>query len=208
MHRSGPHRPSNSPRWKAPQTAARPYLFMVGTLEPRKNHRLALAALAQLKAQGYPHQLIVAGGQGWLFTPILAEVERLGLTEDVHFIGYVPDSQLPALYSGAAAFLLPSLYEGFGFPALEAMACGAPVVSSNAGSLPELVADAALLTPVDDLDALVAALLRLFDEPGLAQELRTRGFPRAKQFTWAAAARQTVEVYQAAAHRTQATTWS
>ena len=156
--------------------AVRPYLLMVGTLEPRKNHRLALAALAQLKAQGYPHQLIVAGGQGWLFTPILAEVERLGLTEDVHFIGYVPDSQLPALYSGAAAFLLPSLYEGFGFPALEAMACGAPVVSSNAGSLPELVADAALLTPVDDLDALVAALLRLFAEPGLAQELRTRGF--------------------------------
>jgi glycosyltransferase involved in cell wall biosynthesis len=113
-------------------------------------------------------------------------------------VGYVADEQLPAIYSGAAAFLMPSQYEGFGFPALEAMACGTPVVTSDAGSLPELVGDAALVTPVDDLDALVAALHRIFDEPGLVQTLCTRGQAHARHFTWDATARQTVEVYRAA----------
>src|SRR5690606_7691803 len=113
--------------------------------EPRKNHRLALAALAQLKAQGYPHRLLIGGGKGWLFEPIAAEVERLGVAGDVTFTGYVPDEDLPGLYSGATALLMPSYYEGFGFPLLEAMACGTPVVCSRASSLPELAGDAALL---------------------------------------------------------------
>lgn len=181
---------------------ARPYLLMVGTLEPRKNHQLALAALARLKASGYPHQLLVVGGRGWLFAPIHAQVVQLGMEGDVHFTGYVPDALLPGLYSGATALLLPSVYEGFGFPLLEAMACGAPVIASDASSLPELAGDAALVTPVGDLDALVAAIRRMIDEPGLAQTLRVRGFARAKEFTWSAAARQTVDVYHAAASST------
>lgn len=104
---------------------------MVGTLEPRKNHAAALTALARLKAVGFPHRLLIVGGQGWRFEPIRRLVERLGLGGDVSFTGYVPLADLPPLYTGAACVLLPSLYEGFGFPVLEAMACGAPVVCSN-----------------------------------------------------------------------------
>ena len=120
---------------------ARPYLLMVGTLEPRKNHRLALDAFAQLKALGYPHRLLIAGGKGWLFEPISALVASMGLSHDVTFAGYVPDDDLPALYSAAEALLMPSLYEGFGFPLLEAMACGTPVIAFRRGSVPELITD-------------------------------------------------------------------
>jgi glycosyltransferase involved in cell wall biosynthesis len=174
----------------------RPYLLMVGTLEPRKNHRLALAALAQLKAAGYPHRLLIAGGKGWLFEPIAAQVEQLGLAHDVTFSGYVPASDLPGLYSAADALLMPSQYEGFGLPILEAMACGTPVICSRASSLPELAGDAALLVPPDDAGALVHAIRQVIDQPDRASSMRERGLVQAQKFTWQAAAHRTADLYQ------------
>jgi glycosyltransferase involved in cell wall biosynthesis len=181
---------------RAQYSPDRPYLLMLGTLEPRKNHRLALTALAQLKTLGYPHRLVIAGGKGWLFEPISAAVESMGLTNDVLFTGYVPAEDLPGLYSAADALLLPSQYEGFGLPLLEAMACGTPVVCSRASSLPELAGDAALLIEPDDAEGLTAAIRQLIDQPDLASTLRQRGLAQARKFTWEATARQTAQLYQ------------
>ena len=180
----------------------RPYLLMVGTLEPRKNHATALHALARLKAQGFSHRLLVVGGHGWLFAPIRRLVEELALTGDVTFTGYVPQADLPPLYSGAACVLLPSRYEGFGFPVLEAMACAAPVVCSNASSLPEVAGAAALLVaPTDDL-ALADAVALVLAQPALATELRHRGVQQAGRFRWETCAAETVAVYQTAVQST------
>lgn len=174
----------------------RPYLLMVGTLEPRKNHATAMRALARLKRAGYPHRLLVSGGKGWLFEPVAGLVAELGLTDDVTFAGRVPDDDLPALYAGADALLLPSLYEGFGFPVLEAMACGTPVVCADSSSLPEVAGDAALLVPATDDEALAAAVERILTEPGLAEELRRRGAAQAARFRWEKCAAETVAVYR------------
>jgi glycosyltransferase involved in cell wall biosynthesis len=177
----------------------RPYLLMVGTLEPRKNHLLALAALARLKAQGFPHRLVIAGAQGWLFAPVRAKVEALDLAGDVVFPGYVPSADLPRLYAAADCLLMPSLYEGFGFPVLEAMACGTPVVCARASSLPEVAGDAALLAPIHDEEAFTAAIALVLTQPALASALRARGLARADAFTWERCARQTVDVYRTVA---------
>ncbi len=179
----------------------RPYLLMLGTLEPRKNHHLALTSLAQLKAQGYSHRLVIGGGKGWLFEPISALVKSMDLTNDVIFTGYVPSEDLPVLYSAATALLLPSHYEGFGLPLLEAMACGTPVVCSRASSLPELAADAALLIDPNDVDSLTAAVRQIIDQPDLAATLRQRGLLQASKFTWEAAALQTAQLYHEIALR-------
>lgn len=176
--------------------ALRPYLLMVGTLEPRKNHLTAMRALVRLKAAGAPHCLMIVGGKGWLFEPIQAQVAALGLTDDVVFTGYVPATDLPALYSGATAVLQPTLYEGFGFPVLEAMACGAPVICSNSSSLPEAAGAAALLISPTDEEALAAAIGRLVKEPDLADQLRNRGRNRATTFRWERCATETVALYR------------
>src|SRR6185437_16647875 len=113
----------------------------------------------------------------------------------VHFTGYVPEADLPALYSGAEAFVFPSLYEGFGMPPIEAMACGTPVIASNVSSLPEVVGDAALLVDPLDVDAIAEAIHRVLTDHDLADDLRNRGLARAKQFTWERAARETLTAY-------------
>ena len=179
----------------------RPYLLMVGTLEPRKNHAAALHALARLKAQGFPHRLLVVGGQGWRFAPIQQLVADLGLADDVTFTGYTPLADLPPLYTGADCVLLPSLYEGFGFPVLEAMACAAPVVCSNASSLPEVAGGAALLVSPTDAQALADAVALVLAQPALAAELRRRGLQQAARFRWDTCAAETVEVYRWAYNR-------
>ena len=174
----------------------RPYLLMVGTLEPRKNHAAALRALARLKAHGFPHRLLVVGGQGWRFAPIQRLVADLGLTGDVTFTGYVPPADLPPLYTGADCVLLPSLYEGFGFPVLEAMACAAPVVCSNVSSLPEVAGGGALLVAPDDDQALADAVALILSQPALAAALRRRGLQQAAGYRWETCAAETVAVYQ------------
>lgn len=184
-------------RVKTTYSPERPYLLMVGTLEPRKNHATALRALLRLKQQGFAHRLLIVGGHGWLFEPIRKLVDELGLGNDVTFTGYIPQADLPPLYTGADCVLLPSLYEGFGFPVLEAMACGAPVVCSNVSSLPEVAGNAALLVAPQDDAALAAALQRVITEPGLAENLRSQGKAQAARFTWDQCAKQTVGLYRA-----------
>lgn len=194
-----PAAPAEVARVKALHSPQRPYLLMVGTLEPRKNHATAIRALARLKQQGVPHQLLIVGGLGWMFEPVHKLLDELRMNDDVHFAGYVPNEDLAALYSGADAVLLPSLYEGFGFTVLEAMACGAPVICSNVSSLPEVAGKAALMTPPEDEEALAAAIQRILTEPGLADSLRQKGAARAALFRWERCAQETVAVYQAVA---------
>jgi len=179
----------------------RPWLLMVGTLEPRKNHATALRALQRLRAEGFPHRLLIVGGKGWLFEPIARQVEELQIQNDVIFTGYVPTDDLAALYSGAEAVLLPSLYEGFGFPVLEAMACGAPVICSNVSSLPEVAGDAALLVPPTDADAIADGLRRLLANPSLQERLRALGKAQAARFTWERCAQETAALYLETATR-------
>ena len=187
-------------RVQAQYSPGRPYLLMVGTLEPRKNHATALTALARLKAAGFPHRLLVVGGKGWLFEPIRTLVDRLGLTGDVDFTGYAPDADLVPLYTGAACVLAPSLYEGVGFPVLEAMACATPVICSNVSSLPEVAAPAgepaARLLPPDDEAAWSAAMLRLLADDTARQRLIDAGRAQAARFTWGRAARQLAALYE------------
>ena len=127
-----------------------PYLLTVGTVQPRKNYQMLIQAFAPL-ADKIPHNLIIAGGKGWLYDEMMAEVEKQGLVERVRFIGFVDDADLPTLYSAADLYLFPSIYEGFGLPMLEGMACGVPVIASDVSSLPEVGGETAVMLPPHDL---------------------------------------------------------
>ena len=187
--------PADSPDSRDLSEKLGSYFLMVGTLEPRKNHAAVLQALAYLRTRGHTLNLVIAGGQGWKFSPVQGLVTELGLQSQVQFAGFVPEELLPAYYSNAVALLQPSLYEGFGFPVLEAMACGAPVVISNRSSLPELAGPNALVVNPDDIQDLSDAMLRLWQKVGLREELRAKGLRHARQFTWAETSRQTADLY-------------
>ena len=181
------------------------YILHLGTLEPRKNLVRLVRAFAQVRAQdpGRPAvSLVLAGGKGWDYDAIFAEVARLGLEQAVLFPGYVPDQELAWWYRAATVFVYPSLLEGFGLPVLEAMACGAPTVTSNLSSLPEVAGDAALLVDPTAEDALAAALLRLLGDQDLAGELRGRGLAQAARFSWRRTAQETAAVYRRALAQT------
>jgi alpha-1,3-rhamnosyl/mannosyltransferase len=154
-----------------------------------------MRAFAELRPDG--HKLIIAGGEGWLCEPILAEAEKHG--DRIRMLGFVEESDLPALYRGAALFAFPSLYEGFGLPVLEAMACGVPVVCSNVSSLPEVAGEAALLTDPHDEEALAEAMQRVLEDEELQQQMVTRGLERATAFTWERAAQQLLAAFEAVA---------
>ncbi len=175
----------------------RPYILSLGTLQPRKNYIRLIRAFARACQSPALRdtQLVIAGGVGWLYEAIFAEVDRLGLRERVLFPGFVADADLPALYSAAALFVYPSLYEGFGLPVLEAMACGTPAVVSNASSLPEVAGDAALLVDPHDEAGLAQALEQALTDEGLRARLAARGLEQARRFTWAAAAGQLLRLY-------------
>jgi len=182
------------------------YFLHVGTLQPRKNLIRLVRAFASLLASGdgrptpLPErlQLVITGKKGWLYDELLEEVQKLGLAAEgrVVLTGYAPDADLPALLSGAVAFVFPSLYEGFGFPVIEAMSCGTPVVCSNASSLPEVAGEAALLVDPLDVAALAAALGRVAADEGLRRELSERGLRQASRFSWRQSARQALEVME------------
>jgi glycosyltransferase involved in cell wall biosynthesis len=176
---------------------APPYILYVGSLEPRKNLLRLLEAYRLVREWSPRWGLVIVGARNaWKSTPVAAAVERYGLQDNVTFTGYVPDEDLPALYNGAGLFCFPSLYEGFGLPVLEAMACGAPVVTSNTSSLPEVAGEAALLVDPYDVEAIAAAMQRVLSEPELAEDLRRRGLARAAEFTWERTARETIAVYE------------
>jgi glycosyltransferase involved in cell wall biosynthesis len=172
------------------------FILCVGTLEPRKNLPTLLDAYAALRARHPGVGLVLAGGKGWLYQSIFDRLRALGLEDVVQLPGYIPEADLPALINCAEVFAYPSVFEGFGLPPLEAMACGVPVACSNASSLPEVTGAAALSLPPGDVAAWVTALDRLLSEAALRADLRTRGLARARNFTWAAAAARTQAVYQ------------
>jgi glycosyltransferase involved in cell wall biosynthesis len=174
-------------------------VLSVGSLEPGKNRERLLQAFARLRARGLAHTLVVAGQRAWRYEGEQPLAQRLGLADSVRFLGHVPQADLPALYSAADLFAFPSLYEGFGLPALEAMACGTPVVASNVSAVPEVVGDAALQVSPLDVGALADAMERLLRDERLRADLRERGLKRAAEFSWEKAARRTAEVYEWAA---------
>jgi glycosyltransferase involved in cell wall biosynthesis len=167
----------------------------VGTVQPRKNYGRLIEAVARLRAQGQDVDLVIAGGRGWLEDPIHETIRANHMDEHVVFTGFADDADLPALYSAAACVALPSLYEGFGIPVLEAMACGTPVVTSNISSLPEVAGNAALMINPTDLEAMVDAMEQLLTDSALRQTLIQRGYIRAQQFTWEASAQHLRRVY-------------
>ncbi len=176
------------------------FLLYLGTLEPRKNLLLLIRAYARWRDQSNAEQrdvkLVIAGAKGWFYEQIFALVTQLQLEDAILFPGFVPAAELPNWYRAAEAFVYPSLFEGFGLPVLEAMACGVPVLCSDAGSLVEVVADNALIFPASDEDALVARLHELFADATLRHDLRAAGLARAQQFSWQQTARATLERYQ------------
>ena len=172
------------------------YLLFLGTLEPRKNLGRLLDAVGKLGNDVGP--LVLAGADGWGNDELRPRIAEVAQRRRVHVLGYVPEPLRAPLLCGARTFLYPSLYEGFGWPPLEAMACGTPVVTSNVSALPEVVGDAALMVDPLDVDGLADAIRRLWHDYTLRGELRARGLARARRFTWEATARLTLEVYAAA----------
>ncbi len=200
--------PAGAPHWAAELNGgdAKGYLLFVGTLDPRKNVGGLLDAYEELLSQNLsPPRLLLAGAAGSDASPWLARMGRPPLAGHVEYLGYVPNERRAALYRGARIFLMPSFEEGFGLPALEAMAAGVPVIASQRGSIPEVVGDAGILIDPDQPQALSRALASLLADDTLWQNLRERGCARARQFTWAQTARDVRRAYEDAisthAHR-------
>ena len=177
-----------------------PYFLFVGTIQPRKNYERLLQAFDRFAREtNEPHLLALAGGRGWQTDRFDRAMRSMQSPERVRVLGYVNDADLPALMSGAVALTLPSLHEGFGLPALEAMACGTAVIASNTTALPEVVGEAGLLVDPLDVGAIAEALRRLAADPTLRAELGARGRERAAGFTWKRAAHDTLAVLRDAA---------
>ncbi len=173
------------------------YLLYVGTLQPRKNLGRLMEAAASLRDRWPGLQLVLAGQPGWQAGPILAQARASA--DFVRLLDYVPDDELAGLYSGARAFVFPSLYEGFGLPVLEAMACGPPVVCSATSSLPEVAGEAALLVDPEDTAALAGAIGQLLADDPLRASLAAKGLAQIQRFSWSRAAEQTLNVLAQAA---------
>jgi glycosyltransferase involved in cell wall biosynthesis len=176
------------------------YLFYLGTLEPRKNIPRLLDAYAQI-AHEVDAPLLIGGGRGWLYEPILAQAERLNLGDKLRFVGYIPQEEQHLWYGAAMAFVFPSLYEGFGMPPLEAMACGTPVIVSNASCLPEVTGDAGYQVDPHDVEGWALAMRHVLSDAALREDLAARGPVQAARFSWEETARRTLAVYQTVARR-------
>ncbi len=195
------------PRYRpeARQRAARllgiepPYVLALASDEPRKNLRTLLQAYARLPEE--MPRLVLAGAGNWGQGPIYEMVKEAGIPHRVRFTGYVPEAVLPDLYAGARCFVFPSVYEGFGLPVLEAMACGAPVVAGDRSAIPEVAGEAALLVDPTNVAALAEALHRVLDSKETRDGLRSRGAGQAAQFSWERTARETRRVYETVAGR-------
>ena len=170
-----------------------PFVLAVGTMQKRKNHRALVRAFAGLADSR--SNLVIAGGKGWLYEDVMKEVHANGLEDRVKFAGFVAEPDLPALYRAARVFAFPSLYEGFGLPLLEAMACGIPVIGSNVSSLPEVLGDVGLQVSPTDLPALTAALNHAWKDESWRKTQVHMGQVRAAQFSWDASAGQLADVY-------------
>ena len=172
------------------------YILYVGNIEPKKNVSTMLRVQSQLHERGLPHKLVIAGKRSWRARSELQGVERGVASGGVVWIGYADRGDLPYIYQMADAFLFPSLYEGFGFPPLEAMACGTPVVSSSRGALAETAAGAAILADPDDPEQIAAAVIAAITDPQFRGKHVEMGFQRSGTFTWASSAKATLSVYE------------
>ena len=180
------------------------FILGLGTLQPRKNFARLIEAFADLRSFDIAQdrfaicnlRLVIVGGKGWLYEDIFAAVERLGLGEKVVFPGFIADEDLPALYNLADLFVFPSLYEGFGLPPLEAMACGTPVITSDTSSLPEVVGEAGLMVEATDVAALAEAMKRVLGDNALREGMITKGLEQAGKFTWEKAAAKLLSLYE------------
>ena len=175
----------------------RPFILHVGVLSPRKNLARLMDAYWRLRQAGLiDHQLVLVGSRGWRDDEVLQLAAQLDPTgREIRLIGHVPDADLPALYRSADLFVYPSLYEGFGMPPLEAMACGTPVIASDRAAIPEVLGDAALLVDPTDRAALAEGIRRALTCTALRRELAERGRERAASYTWERTVRRTLEVY-------------
>lgn len=171
------------------------FVLFVGTLEPRKNLLTLFEAYSQV-ARICNIPLIVGGAKGWLYEPVLKRLEALDVRDHVHFVGYIDEEELPLWYAAATVFVFPSIYEGFGMPPLEAMACGTPVITSNTSSLPEVVGNAGIMVDPLNVDALADAIVRLLGDDALKDDLKQRGLQRATLFSWRKTAESTVAAYE------------
>jgi glycosyltransferase involved in cell wall biosynthesis len=185
-------------RFRSERRLPERFILYLGTLEPRKNLPNLLRAYAIARSRGVTAPLVIAGGPGWGDLSLARLIDELDLRSAVRPVGYVPAEEQPRWYAAATLFAYPSRYEGFGLPALEAMACGTPVVASDRSSLPEVVGDAGLLVDPDAPELLAAALADVLHDDELAGELARRGVARASNFRWDVAARETVETYRRA----------
>jgi glycosyltransferase involved in cell wall biosynthesis len=173
------------------------YLLYVGTIQPRKNLDTLIQAFNHLKRNGSTGlKLVIVGRKGWLYERLFAGIKESNLESEIIFTGFVPDEELPYIYDCARVFVYLSLFEGFGLPPLEAMACGVPVITSDTTSLPEVVGDAGITVPPTDVAAVEDALMRVLTDPALAARMRDTGLSRAQLFSWEAAARETLDVYR------------
>lgn len=186
------------------------YILAVGSIQPRKNLARLLEAYSDLlraRTHAKLPRLVIVGKRAWLYEETLRSVNLLGLQSNVVFTGYVPERDLPPLYTGALSFIYPSYFEGFGLPPLEAMKCGAPVITGDRTSLPEVVGDAGLMVDPFDKEAIAGAIGRVIADKGLRQTLRERGFERARMFDWRETARLTVKAYERAVESAKRRGW-
>jgi glycosyltransferase involved in cell wall biosynthesis len=178
------------------------FLLYVGTIEPRKNLLTLVRAFAEiLRTTPLRPQLVIAGKKGWLSDDLYTYIKASDIADRILFTGYVTDDELCALYSSCRAFVYPSLYEGFGLPPLEAMACGAPVIASDIGSIREVAGEAARLVDPTDVDALARSIVRLLEDEGERRHLSSAGLKHAAGFSWERTARALREVYDEARRR-------
>jgi glycosyltransferase involved in cell wall biosynthesis len=174
-----------------------PYLLFVGKVEPKKNLKTLVQASVRLRnTTEHKYPLLIVGEKAWDFQSVWSVVRQLHAEDTTIFAGVVPDEDLPYLYNGAELFLFPSLFEGFGLPVIEAMACGTPVVTSNQTSIPEIAADAALLVDPLNVEALASAMADALSNPSLRAQLIVKGLERAREFSWEKTARETLALYQ------------
>lgn len=173
------------------------YILYVGTIQPRKNLDTLIEAFSRLKKEGfYQGKLVIVGRKGWLYDKLFARITELHLDSQVIFTGFVPDEELPYIFDAARVFVYLSLFEGFGLPPLEAMACGVPVITSNTTSLPEVVGDAGIAIPPLDVAQVTAALKSVIEDPVMAAAMKEKGSIRARSFSWDVAAATTLEIYK------------
>ncbi len=174
------------------------YILFVGTLQPRKNLERLIEAFAKLKREDL--DLVIVGKKGWMFEDILNAPKKFGVTDSVHFLHNVTDEDLPSFYRFAEIFVLPSLYEGFGLPVLEAMKYGCPVITSDISSLPEAGGDAALYVDPKDTDDIVLKMRKLLEDENLRKDLITKGTKQVEKFSWEKSASETLKVLEEVAN--------